>query len=989
MSTRRLAVILIALGLSATAWGSTFGKVVSLGGHATDLALDESRGVVYVANYTANRIDVVSTSSGARTKSMNVAAQPSSVALSRSSRYLVVAHYANYESSASNGLTVFDLSAGTRRTFSLTAAPLGVAFGVDDYALVVTTKQFIRFDPVLGTMTVLATVSDVTAKTLPQDQSTPPVEIIDASVQASGNGYYIYGLTDTFLFYYDVGRQGVSLISYTSSPAMGPRAVSVTDNGDYFLAGWTMSDRNGFLSEFPDPLGDLSTGGHAIDSTNGIVYAEVPSSTETVVDTVNNLPAPVLRVATLDNLQVTERISMPEHLGGKAVLSSDRQVMYGVSESGLMILPVGSLSAAHRVRPSQKTLLFTSSACASTAQSQQITIENPGGGSTPFTLTSSTSGVSVSPSYGTTPATVTVSVDPSVFIANSGTTAVTLTLASTAAVNIPDDVTVLINTAGPEQRGTIVRVEGTLVDVLPDPYRSRFFVLRQNTNEVLVFDGTTYEQIGALRTGSGPTSMAISYDQKYLMVGHNDSHYASLFDLETLTAQTIIRFPGGHYPRWLAASGKATLGVSRSADGTHTVDKVDLATHKATAYSTLGIYKNSINEVAGAIASDNGSTILIPQADGNALIYSANSDSFTVSRQVSTELSGAMAASNYDQYVIDQTLYNASLVAQGTFTDFGYSSGFLFYDQMGVRTGAASASGPGYIQRINFYSGAIGAATHMKEAPLLADAASRPFTRTLAMLYDRSVLVSLSTSGFTVLSGKYDASAAIPVITGVTNAADGTTAVAPGGLIVVTGENLSATTVASKELPLSTALGETCLTVNGLAAPMILVSSGQINAQMPSRAEGNVTMILRTPGGASDSYLMTVMPTAPALFSTAVTDDYTVARIVRQANGEVVTPANPIRSDDILTLYLTGMGATSPAVADGLASPADTVVISEPEVSIAGYSLNVLEAGRVAGSVGQDYIKVQVPFKVPKGMNKTLLITQGGYSTSTSVRVID
>ena len=45
---------------AATAWAGSFGKVVAIGGHAADLALDEGRGVLYIANFTANRVDVMS-----------------------------------------------------------------------------------------------------------------------------------------------------------------------------------------------------------------------------------------------------------------------------------------------------------------------------------------------------------------------------------------------------------------------------------------------------------------------------------------------------------------------------------------------------------------------------------------------------------------------------------------------------------------------------------------------------------------------------------------------------------------------------------------------------------------------------------------------------------------------------------------------------------------------------------------------------------------
>ncbi|MBI3210210.1 MAG: hypothetical protein HYZ37_15095, partial [Candidatus Solibacter usitatus] len=85
-------------GVQQNAFGGTVGKVVAIGGQSSDLALDEARGVLYVANFTANRVDVVSTSDGTVQSSMNVASQPVSVALSPDGRYLMVAHYGNYAS---------------------------------------------------------------------------------------------------------------------------------------------------------------------------------------------------------------------------------------------------------------------------------------------------------------------------------------------------------------------------------------------------------------------------------------------------------------------------------------------------------------------------------------------------------------------------------------------------------------------------------------------------------------------------------------------------------------------------------------------------------------------------------------------------------------------------------------------------------------------------------------------------------------------------
>ena len=60
--------------------------------------------------------------------------------------------------------------------------------------------------------------------------------------------------------------------------------------------------------------------------------------------------------------------------------------------------------------------------------------------------------------------------------------------------------------------------------------------------------------------------------------------------------------------------------------------------------------------------------------------------------------------------------------------------------------------------------------------------------------------------------------------------------------------------------------------------------------------------------------------------------------IVRWNNGLVVTATNPVHRGDILTIYLTGLGAVNPPVNDGsagLVDPLSTTVIN-PVVQIGG-----------------------------------------------------
>ena len=91
-------------------------------------------------------------------------------------------------------------------------------------------------------------------------------------------------------------------------------------------------------------------------------------------------------------------------------------------------------------------------------------------------------------------------------------------------VNAPEQVRVLVNNRDSDQRGTFVSVAGTLVDILADPARDRFYVLRQQKvqfgpgNDVLVYDGKGNNLIATMRTSATPTQMTMTMDRKYLLI---------------------------------------------------------------------------------------------------------------------------------------------------------------------------------------------------------------------------------------------------------------------------------------------------------------------------------------------------------------------------------------------------------------------------------------------------------------------------------------
>ena len=976
--------ILSAFLLGHSAMAGTFGKVVSIGGAASDVALDEPRGVLYIADFTANRIEVMSLATKTIQTSLNVIAQPSSISISPDGRWLLVAHYGNIAAPGSpdNGLTLIDLSNNyAKQTFVLPDPPLGLAFGSDGHALVVTTTNFLIFDPTFSTIHVLISIPAQAAKTIPQPAQSFPPAILTASVGASADGNWIYGFGDTLVFRYNVPTGSLNSFLYTSTPPLGPRAVSVAQDGTYAAMGWIMTDMQGrWTSEFPSPLGTLGVGGHAVDSVAGLVYSEVQQ---------NLTDPPVLTVRAADNLTLIQSLQLPEHLAGRAVLSSDRQTMYASSASGVLVLPVGNLNASPRLSASVEDLVFSGNFCDRTLATQTFTLSDPGGAKVPFTITSSNAGVSVSPSSGTTPATITVRVDPNAF-AEQGTSAIQLSFTSSTAVNLPKNVRVLMNSRQPNQRGTFIDVPGTLVDMISNPVKDEFYVLRQDLNQVLVFNGKNNTQTATLRTCTKPMSMTITWDRTKLLVGCDNSHLISVFDLATLTPLPSVYLPST-YVQSIASSAKATLVVVRDAGGAQPhIDSVDLNSLTSSEYPRLGVWVNQLPLNTVLAAAPNGASIMAASSDGSVMLYDATADTFTVSRKDFTALAGAYAASSYGQYVIGNMLFDSSLVQTSTIQPTtGLSSGFTFVDQNGFFLSAPDSASPGVLARVNAADGTAVLPTGVVEAGLLGSTTAE-FTRTLIMVPSRSEIVALTTSGITILPPNYDALVAAPFITGAVSAADLTSPVAPGGLMAVLGTNLSGSNIATSEVPLPTVIGDSCLTVNGAPVHLLFVSPTQVNAQMPSQESGNVALVMHTPGGVSNTFFLTLASGAPAVFLTSLDGVDNVPAIVRWNNGLVVTSTNPVHRGDILTIYLTGLGAVSPPVSDGsagLTNPLSTTIIN-PDVQIGGVEAAVLFSGLVPGMPGAYVINVSVSGSTPEGLSVPLTITQNGFTFTENVRVV-
>jgi hypothetical protein len=264
MKSLRLA--LLTLILTSAVFAAPFGKVVPVGGHVSDIALDNRRSLLYIANFAANRIDVMSTADHELRSPIYVSPQPSAIAVSpgRALPDRGPLRAVDDETTIKPGVTIIDFDANTRRTLALADSPLAIAFGNGDRAFIVTTTNFQLLDPLTGRLRVLANGASLKTEPLPVEFPKFPPEILQASAGVSGDGEIIYVLAQgdqsAAVVMYRVSDEFLRVVGITSAPELGPRVMSVNHSGSLFVAGWALMTP-GFigLAQFPYPTGDFTS----------------------------------------------------------------------------------------------------------------------------------------------------------------------------------------------------------------------------------------------------------------------------------------------------------------------------------------------------------------------------------------------------------------------------------------------------------------------------------------------------------------------------------------------------------------------------------------------------------------------------------------------------------------------------------------------------------------------------------------------------------
>jgi uncharacterized protein (TIGR03437 family) len=214
--------------------------------------------------------------------------------------------------------------------------------------------------------------------------------------------------------------------------------------------------------------------------------------------------------------------------------------------------------------------------------------------------------------------------------------------------------------------------------------------------------------------------------------------------------------------------------------------------------------------------------------------------------------------------------------------------------------------------------------------------------------------------------------------------------VAPGEIVSIYGSNLGPPSPVAYQSGGGTAagtqLGGASVTFNGISAPILYASAGQLTAIVPYAVSGQSLQVAGSyQGSATFSISVPLAASAPALF----TADSTGIGPALAANqdGSSNSTTHPAAAGSVITLYATGEGQTSPGGIDGqpVSGPAHPVL--PVSVTIGGLTAPVQSAVELPGSIGVVEITVQVPGGVEPGPAVPVMVQVGGVPSPPGVTI--
>jgi uncharacterized protein (TIGR03437 family) len=211
--------------------------------------------------------------------------------------------------------------------------------------------------------------------------------------------------------------------------------------------------------------------------------------------------------------------------------------------------------------------------------------------------------------------------------------------------------------------------------------------------------------------------------------------------------------------------------------------------------------------------------------------------------------------------------------------------------------------------------------------------------------------------------------------------------------VTIQGTNLApvtdtwANSIVNGKLP--TILDDVSATMGGKPAYIYYISPTQINLLAPDISAGATPVTVTTPSGTSSTFAVTASQYGPAFFlwpnnqAVATRQDFSFAVRNGTFSGVSTVPAKP---GDVIILWGTGFGPTTPTAPAGMQVPGDRTYSTStlPTVTINNVPATVYGAALASGFGGLYQVAIQVPSSLPDG-DWPVVATIGGVSSPSGV----
>ena len=217
---------------------------------------------------------------------------------------------------------------------------------------------------------------------------------------------------------------------------------------------------------------------------------------------------------------------------------------------------------------------------------------------------------------------------------------------------------------------------------------------------------------------------------------------------------------------------------------------------------------------------------------------------------------------------------------------------------------------------------------------------------------------------------------------------------APGAFITIYGENLGLTEKFGFDQPgtFPTELGGLQVQFNGKPAPLLYISPGQVNLQVPYDLDNSeYRLVIRRGDLVSAPSAVGVGSASPAVatLSGTGTGPGQVYRILPDS-AAFATPDNAARVGDTILVVATGLGATNPFFDEGKAVPADNqlTVASTVQVLIGDVPALNVQGYLAPGQIGIYFVTATLPEGVPTGDAVNVVVRANGVDSQTVTMAI-